>query len=67
MISFQFYLVLENVFPLSAGKFDEQKRPAKIFGDRNEGAFLRQQATCLGGSDTSGQIQFFSRSHKDLL
>jgi hypothetical protein len=33
MISFGFYLVLENVFAVSAGKFNEQKRPAKVFGD----------------------------------
>jgi hypothetical protein len=33
MISFEFYLVLKNVFALSACKFDEQKRPAKVFGD----------------------------------
>ena len=33
MISFQFYLVLENVFAVSACKFNEQKRPAKVFGD----------------------------------
>jgi hypothetical protein len=33
MISFGFYLVLKNVFALSACKFDEQKRPAKVFGD----------------------------------
>ena len=66
MILFEFYLVLENVFALSACKFNEQKRPAKVFGDRHKGAFLRQQATCLCGSDTSGQIQFFSRLHKNL-
>ena len=33
MILFDFYLVLENVFAVSAGKFNEQKRPAKVFGD----------------------------------
>ena len=33
MISFEFYLVLENVFPVSACKFNEQKRPAQVFGD----------------------------------
>jgi hypothetical protein len=33
MILFEFYLVLENVFAVSAGKFNEQKRPAKVFGD----------------------------------
>ena len=33
MISFGFYLVLKNVFALSVCKFNEQKRPAKIFGD----------------------------------
>jgi len=33
MILFEFYLVLENVFALSACKFNEQKRPAKVFGD----------------------------------
>src|SRR4029077_4240821 len=66
MILSEFYLVLENVFALTACKFNEQKRPAKVFGDRNKGAFLRQQATGLCGSDTSGQIQFFSRLHKHL-
>ena len=40
MILFEFYLVLENVFALSACKFNEQKRPAKVFGDRNKGAFF---------------------------
>ena len=33
MISFEFYLVLENVFAVSVCKFNEQKRPAKVFGD----------------------------------
>jgi hypothetical protein len=33
MILFEFYLVLENVFAVSAGKFNKQKRPAKVFGD----------------------------------
>jgi|SoiMetStandDraft_2_1073263.scaffolds.fasta_scaffold56297_4 hypothetical protein len=54
MILFEFYLVLEKVFALSTCEFNEQKRPAKIFGDGNESAFLWQQATCLWGSDTSG-------------
>ena len=66
MILLEFYLVLKNVFALSACKLNEQKRPAEVFGHGNEGAFLRQQATCLCGSDTSGQIQFFSRLHKSL-
>ena len=34
MILFGFYLVLENVFAVSAGKFNEQKcSPAKVFSD----------------------------------
>jgi hypothetical protein len=33
MILFEFYLVLENVFAVSTCKFNEQKRPAKIFCD----------------------------------
>ena len=33
MILFEFYLVLENVFAVSACKFNKQKRPAQVFGD----------------------------------
>ena len=33
MILFEFYLVLENVFAVSTCKFNEQKRPAQVFGD----------------------------------
>jgi hypothetical protein len=33
MILFEFHLVLENVFAVSACEFNEQKRPAKVFGD----------------------------------
>jgi hypothetical protein len=28
----EFYFVRKKVFVLPAGKFDEQKRPAKVFG-----------------------------------
>ena len=33
MILSEFYLVLENVFAVSTCKFNEQKRPAQVFGD----------------------------------